>query len=246
MVEKTESSEEQVSKEETASTETETETEEKSQAQPFTPEQEARIQQLTAEAKEMGKREMQGIKDREVAEAQRRARLAEGDSQAYKSSFSDLDDETRDKAELARLRGREQQQSQQGQWDDFRSNLIQSLQDEASALGIDPNDERIDYAPNEADYFAGRKRFTASISKITKENQKMAEDKQSQTFKDMEAKMRKELGLDSVVTDTSAGVSKGIPTDMTKFREWVADLPDKEYQEKKADIDEMLAKGLIK
>ena len=74
----------------------------------------------------------------------------------------------------------------------------------------------------------------------------MAEDTQKQGFKDMESKLRKDLGLDSVVTDISGGVSKGIPTDMEKFRVYVEGLTPDEYAEKKADIDEMLKKGQIK
>jgi len=46
-----------------------------------------------------------------------------------------------------------------------------------------------------------------SVARIQKENIKAAGEKQKQEFKDLEAGLRKDLGLDSVDTSTSTGVS---------------------------------------
>ena len=70
---------------------------------------EERIRQIMNETVEQGKREIQSVKDRarlEIENAERRARLAESDTAGYKTGFDDLDEGSRDKAELARLRGR--------------------------------------------------------------------------------------------------------------------------------------------
>ena len=241
---------EQVSKEETVSEEVKPEEKEEPKVepkdQPFSEAQEARMQQLMTEAKETGRREMQAIKDREVTDANRRARLAESDSTAYRTSFADLDEESRNKAELARLQSREVISGQAEQAESYRQQLKDSLVSSLEVLGIDPNDRRIDWAENETSLFAGRSKFDASVARILREDRKVSEDKQSQTFKDMEAKMRKDLGLDSVVTDISAGTSSGIPTDLEKFKEWVKVVPQAEYEALKPEIDKMQAAGKIK
>ncbi len=194
--------------------------------QPFTSEQEARMQQLMAEAKETGKREMQGIKDREVAEAQRRARFAEGESASYKSSFSNLDDETRKDLELAQLRSQVPQyqafmrdEEQRKQAESYRQNLQGSLVEHVKALGIDPDDKRIDWAENETDFLVGRSKFDASMARILKEKQGEAEKKLKDDFKGLESQLRKDLGLDS---ETPAGIGGGSDSD-ADFKKGVGD-----------------------
>jgi len=242
--------EEQVSKEETVSEEVKPEEKEEPKVepkdQPFSEAQEARMQQLMTEAKESGRREMQGIKDREVTEANRRARLAESDSTAYKSSFAELDEESRNKAELARLQSREVISGQAEQAESYRQQLKDSLVNSLEVMGINPDDKRIDWAENETSLFAGRSKFDASVARIVREDRKVSEDTQKQTFKDMEAKMRKDLGLDSVVTDVSAGTASGIPTDIEKFKVFVGGLSQTEYEALKPEIDKMQAAGKIK
>jgi len=187
---------------------------EKPQPQPLT---EERIQQIVAEQTELAKREIQSVKDRarnEVAEAQRRARLAEAEAVSYKSSFTGLDEETQRDVELRQLRGRDrfyqqqQQLEEQGRQQDMLGKKLQdSLKSHLDSLGIDLNDKRIDWAKDEPEYIAGRSKFDASIAKILKENAKMSEKTQTDKFAEMERKLRVDLGLDSVDTSISAGVT---------------------------------------
>lgn len=225
--------------------------------QPFTPEQDAKLQQMLSEAsstaKEAGRREMQGIKDREVATADRKARLAESKSAGYESSFANLDEDTRKDVELAQLKSRDQyyqsresEETQRQQVAAFDQSFHTNLNQFITSMGVDPNDKGIDWGDDATDYLAKQQRVLSSVAKIQKVNAKVTEDKKTQDFKELEAKLRKDLGLDSVDTSTSAGISKGIPTDMGTFRGWVDSLSQAEYKEKKKDIDEMLLKGLIK
>ena len=198
---------EQVS-EETVSTEEKTEEtqEVKPTEQPFTETQEARLQQLVAEAsakaEEKGRREMQGIKDKEVAAAERRVRQAE---ESYKSSFDNLDEDTKREVELANLRREKQEKEQYGQTEQYNTRLKQSLRDEVTSLGIDPNDTRLDYADDADNYFDGRKRFSESTAKILKTDRVSSENKLREELKAETAKMRRELGLDSTDTGSSPG-----------------------------------------
>jgi len=235
--------------------------------QPFTAEQEAKLQQLLADAvsrakeqgKDLGKREMQGIKDKEVAEAQRRARLAEAKASAFESGFEGLDEDSRQKAELAYYKKQaktsqdiaqeeEAKRKQDEQAKVYFEQLDNSLKGHLTELGIDPNDKEVDWAKDAPDYLDGRKRFDASVAKIIKRKEKEAETKLESKWKDMELKLRKDLGLDSVdMTAGSAPTSDGIPTDSAKLREWIEAMPTGEYIAKYADkVKEMRRQGKIK
>ena len=176
--------------------------------QPFNEEQEARIQQLVSQAstvaKEEGRREMQGIKDREVAAADRRTKEAEN---AFKSSLDNLDPEVQKDVELARYRSREKDEGQREQSDTYFKKLQDSLVESIEAMGIDKNDKGIDWATDEADFIAGRSRFDASVVKILKgkesEKDKVLDDK----LKKFETDFRKKYELDNVDTSTSPSVS---------------------------------------
>ncbi len=194
----------------------------KVETQPLT---EERIQQLIAEAtqkaveqgKNLGRREMQAIKDKEVAEIKRKADLAERRVKAVDASLTDLDEETRakvehqkQKVELESYRTREQEDESRRQQEAYYEKLNQSLKDEVTSLGIDPSDKRIDYAEDAKDYFDGRKRFSDSLAKIVKSEKETLEKtlvtKAEERFKQMEADFRKQHGLDSHDTTTSTGV----------------------------------------
>ncbi len=226
------------------------------QEKPLTREE---ILSLISQATETAKREIQSVKDKarnEVEVAQRRARSSEGALEAIKGSYADLEPEVQATLRLRELEakdrlysqrdGMEMQRLQQERFDQsFVSQLSQTITD----LGIDPNDSRIDWGQefrNQGDYLKAQDKILKSVTKIQKENSKVVEEKKSTEIKDLEAKLRKDLGLDEVPTSTPTGASKGIPTDMAKFKKWVNTLPIKEYQEKKKDIDDMLSKGLIK
>lgn len=187
--------------------------EEQTQEQPLT---EERIKQIVAEATgtatEAARREIQSIKDKarsEVEVAQARAQLAEGtlagvegteelDPQAVKLAKY----EARDKIlrQQAFVTQRQQQQTV------FAQKFNDSMNQFVTSLGIDPNDKRIDWGNDAKDYWEKQERIATSVSKIQKENQKVAEEKLTQQQVDFEAKIRKDLGLDTEDTSISPGV----------------------------------------
>ncbi len=211
--------EEQTSTEENVSKETEEKKEEQSKEQPFSDEQEARVQQLmteatakaVAEAKESGRRELQGEQDRN-RNTERRAKLAEGTVNAYESSFNGLDEETRKDIELARYREQEKQYQSTAQEDatkqqeaDYYQRLNESILVYLDNLNIPRDDKRIDWGTGSQDYVEARNRLDASVAKIINENKKADTEKMKDDFKVLESSLRKELNLDSVDTTTGSG-----------------------------------------
>ena len=200
----------------------------------LTPEQEARVQQLiaeetakaVAEAKEAGRRTLQSEQDRN-RNAERRARLAESKVTGYEAGLTGLDDETRNAIELAKYRKQDeysqstaQEDEQRRQQEAYFRQMDDSLIEEVKSWGIEPDNKGIDYASDAPDYFTGRKRFTDSLQKIVSANRKQAEEKQTESFKTLEAKLRKDLGLDSVDTTTSGG---GISDSDADFKKGIGD-----------------------
>jgi len=206
--------EEQVSQEETASTEEATpKTEEATKEQPLTAEQ---VQQMIAEETEKVRRQIQSDKDKAVAEvrreADRRVRFAEEKAASIKSSLTNLDPEVAKEIELAELRGERKTKQQQDAeeaarrafretYDTFHTNMNQYVTD----LGIDPKD--IDWGDEGEPLLQKQQRILGQVSKKQKDLAKDAEKKAEDKFKDLEQKLRKDLGLDSVPTETSPGVS---------------------------------------
>jgi len=228
---------EQTSVGEAVSTEVKPEVEPKvePQTQPLT---EERLQQILTQEREKIRQSSRDIAKAEVEQANRRAKLAEAELSTIKSSFNNLDEDTRKEMELATLKGRDQQYQSLIQEDEqrkgseaYRAKLQGSLTEHLEGLGIDPNDKRIDWAENEADFLAGRSKFDASVAKIIKENQSEAEKKMKDDFTQLEAKLRKDLGLDSVDTSASSGVPA---SDDEAFRKKMAD-PD--YAATKEDLE---------
>lgn len=207
-----------------------------------------------AKQSEVARREIQSVKDKaraEVEAAHRRARMAEVTSNAATTRLREVDPSAVSQVELeqykavdaerARLEAEEQaKQTQREFHDQFHSSLVEIVAD----LGIDAADTRIDWAEDAANYLEAQRRVLKSAAKLKKETDKSVE----QRVKEEVAKARRELGLDSVDTTTSSGVSAdGIPTDMGRFREWVAGLSQRDYEEKyAAKVDEMMKQGKIK
>lgn len=216
---------EQVSKEEQVSPEVKPEVKEEPkeepQPQPLT---EERLQQILAQDRERTRQSSRDIARTEIDEANRGRRRAEAETSAYKSSFDNLDEESRKEAELNLLRGRDKQYQSFMQEEDgrrraesYRQTLQTSLVENVKALGINPDDKRIDWAENENDFLAGRNKFDASVAKILKEDKGVTEKKMKDDFKDLEANLRKELNLDSVDTSTPAAGSDSDAEFMGKF-----------------------------
>ena len=205
------------------------------------------VAQLLDERVEKASRHFQSIKDQEVAKVGRELAQERRRSDALETKLSEIDPDT---ARTLRLETKEKyyteleaQQRQEAYAQQLNANLVAHLE----SLGIDKDDKRVDWAKDAADYLGGRSRFDASVAKILKENQKATEVKQASSFKEMEQKLRRDLGLDSVDTSVSGGGSvEGIPTDPAKFREWIANISQEEYEKKYASkVSELRRRGRI-
>ena len=203
--------------------------EKQTQEQPLT---EERIKQIVAEATatatEAAKREIQSAKDkarREVEDAQARAMLAEDSLAVVEERFKETDPQ---EAELARLRARDLHHTkmdavtrQRQQAEVFDKSFQENINQFITNAGIDPNDKRIDWGVDARDYLSKQQRILTSVGKIQQENQtktqKTLEDGLSQKQKDFEAKIRKDLGLDTEETGVSPGVGGTDEAFLEKF-----------------------------
>lgn len=219
------------------------------QDQPFTPEQEAKIQGRLSDKE----RQLQSAKDREIAqirrEAEERVRRAESTSSVYESSFNALDEDARKEVELAQLRGRDQLSRAQEQQEQlrrgfyevvriFEGNMTQHITD----LGIDPNDKDIDWGDRDSQNLTDRQsRILASVARVQKKILKAERDKLLDEVKEMNLKNRIELGLESHDTSASAGVG-----DASFTRKQLARMSPEEYEKLKPKIDKALREGRIR
>lgn len=241
---------EQTSPEETTSQET-PKTEE-TKTQPFSDEQETRMQQLIGEAtskareegKKEGKSEMQGIKDREVADANKRTRAAQNEAASYKTSFGTLDEDTQKDVELARYREQDkyyqssaQEEAQKQQEAAYYQRMNEGVLSYLEDLGIPKDDKRIDWGAGSQDYIEARKRLDTSVAKIVGSDRKAAEGKLNEGFKELESKLRKDLNLDSVDTTTSSTTETS-----DDFHSRVSNL-DRKLTKK--DMEDSRVKGII-
>jgi len=177
------------------------------------------VQEQVRLATESAKREIQSVKDKarqEVEQAQNRARMAESTLTNVGKNLGDLDPEIQTKVRLEQAEAqnayygqlaRQQEQEQQRLTFDstFRTNLSQHIQ----SLGIDPNDKEIDWAEDsQADYLTRQQRILASVAKVQGNVKKVAEAKEADMAKEIEARLRKDLGLDSHDVSTPAAMGK--------------------------------------
>lgn len=168
-----------------------------------------------AQLTETAKREIQSIKDKsklEVAQASKKAKISDQTLTHIKGALKDADPETLKELELAELRSRvagyqggEQDEFVQQKAAEFDSKFQSSVTHHLNELGIDPSDKRIDWGEDASDYLEKRARIDASIRTIIKQNATDAEAALDTKLKDELAKMRKELGLDSVDTANPTG-----------------------------------------
>lgn len=194
--------------------------EEKPQEQPLTREE---VQRMIAEQAEQAKREIQSAKDKamaEVASYRKRAQSAEGTLADLEEGFGEIDPERanqiKTKAKLKEYQRKEVEESQRQAMQQAVSNFESTLSEYVNDLGIDPNDNRLDWGKDlsmdSPGYFLSRQsKFLKSIAKIQKENKQATEDKRSQEQKDKDAKLRKDI--DSV--ETSAAPAPGV--DLSKL-----------------------------
>lgn len=189
------------------------------------------IQQKVAEeikkATETSRREIQSAKDKaraEVDSAMRRAKLAEGTLDATRRQLQGLDPDVAKDVEIAELRAREQgratieQEQEQGKLQaEFHQRFQSGLSQFITALGIDPKDERIDWATDAPDYLEAQNRVLDSVSKIQKENIQTLEKGLNDRLKAIEDKVKQsDTEANSVDTTTSGGVAAGSDAEFVK------------------------------
>jgi hypothetical protein len=188
------------------------------QAQPLTQEAISKqIEDALAPIKEATKREIQSVKDKaktEVDKAIRKAELAENTLNQARAKLRETNPEVVAELEAAELKetvrhyksrdAEEQTQQQFAQFDQtFKTNVNQFV----TELGLDPNDKRIDWGDDAKDYLDKQSRILKSVTAIQKAETKKADEKRSQEVKDIEARLRKDLGLDSVDTGNPVGAT---------------------------------------
>jgi len=185
-----------------------------------------KISEAVSKELEIAKREIQSAKDKSTAEvtsALKRAKLAETTLQSMRGSLKEADPEVAQTLELAELRARDQHYKESEGQDYARQQQTvfdQSFHTQMNqfivGMGIDPNDPKIDWGTDATNYLDKQQRILSSLGGIQKANSKTAEEKRSQEVKELEAKLRKELGLDSV--DTSSPVGTG--SDQAWLERW--------------------------
>lgn len=189
-------------------------------AQPaFTADQEAKIQEMlksaVEQAKETGRRELQAQQERNRNERLARER-AEAEAAAYKTSLNTLPEEDRERIELNTYRAKDQltqtaaQQESQRQAQEKYFESVKELQDSMIAnAGLTRDDPRINWGDQGDDLVAGLNKFSASITKIVKEDSSKEVSKLREEIKaEIENSVRKvriDAGLESVNTEQGGG-----------------------------------------
>ena len=224
---------------EEASTEEQTSTETESKEDSKQPSIEEQITKAMGEQVENMSRKIQSATDKAIGQIRREAdstaKIAEDALATMDATFADDAEETKPKPRRqdqfrSQLDQRRQQEAAVKQTvDAFESNIRQHIVD----LGIDPEDKSIDWGDSGNLSLTDRQgKILASVSKIQKDNVKSADDKRKQEFTELEAKLRKDLGLDSVDTTTSAGVASGSDDDFIE-KMTSGELPLTEANEKR-------------
>jgi small-conductance mechanosensitive channel len=187
---------------------------------------EAKVKELIAREVESVSRKFQSEKDKAVNEVRREAERARNEALYAKreadEAYGQLGAVNPQAAELTRLRSndrrykeQESQESVKKQMDEFDSKFRSSLTQSLEAMEINPTDPRIDWATDAVDYVEKQKRILASAANINKENRKtFLETERKKLSDEITAKVKKDLGVDSV--DTSSPGSSSDGTDFTK------------------------------
>jgi AraC-like DNA-binding protein len=205
---------------------------------------------------EPAKRDIQSAKDRSLAEMARQAKVADAMRQRARQTIIADNPELEEKIKLAEYEARDEAsrsfelENENSARVTERAQQIQgSLLEMLSENGIDPKDPKVDWAQDTNDYATGLRRFNKSVSKILKEKETQKEadlnKKLADREKDTEARVRKDLGFESVNIIGGSVPIEGIPTDINEFRAWVKNNPDA-YRKNRTKVQEMQKQGLIK
>ncbi len=178
---------------------------------------EAKVKELLKSEVEAVSRRFQSDKDKSIAEVRRESgraiAAARREAEAVYGQLSAVDPQA---AELARLRSRdvgyreqETEESRRKQQDDFDNLFVGSMAESLQAMEIDPKDTRIDWAEdakNKGDYVERQKRILKSAAVINQENRKtFLETEKRKMADEITAKVKKDLGVDSVDTSAPSG-----------------------------------------
>ena len=155
---------------------------------------------------------------------ERRAKLAEGTLGAARSHLQSTDPELAKEMELAELRaeraGRttvEQEETMARQQAEFHQGFIDRQTQFITDLGIDPKDERIDWAGDAPNYLDAMERIQRSVSKIQKDSVQTQIAAQTARLKELEARVNQvNVEANSVETTTSQGVVAGSDAEFVK------------------------------
>lgn len=168
-------------------------------------------------------RKQQSETDREqaLAAAHRRARQLEEENRALTASFKNLAPEAASEMELTQYRTREAT-ARQLETEDVSRRAVEetvnqfytNLSEYAKEVGIDPTHKGLDWGQATEPLTVRQNKFLKSAAMVQKAQNRAREDSISQRLKDETAKMRKELGLESV--DRTPSVATGSSTDFLK------------------------------
>ena len=183
-----------------------------------------------------------------LSEAERRAQMLEDQLRNLPNAFGDADPEIRQRAQLASLQGqvgyyrtREQFVDQERVIQEAKQSALADTKAEIEALGIDPEDSRLEFDLDAADAVTFRRKAFASVRSIQKaerEKEKADNDARlAKTAADLEAKIRKDSGVDS---QDSTGSASGKETfSKAQF------LDRKFYKEHKEAMEKAVREGRI-
>mgnify|MGYP001560853871 CR=1 FL=1 len=200
-----------------------------------------------AQAKEIGRRELQSQQDRnreELARATRRAQSAESALGDARTRLQTVDPDAAKDVEIAELRAREQGRTTQEQEEtlarqmtEIRQNFYAKQTQFITNLGIDSKDKRIDWAEDAPDLVTTMGRIHDSVAKIQKENVQAIQTSLGNRLKELEKRVGKvaeaeNIEVNSVETTTSPGVVAGSDAEFVK-KFGAAELPyTKENEER--------------
>ncbi|MFH0897485.1 MAG: hypothetical protein V1850_05515 [Candidatus Bathyarchaeota archaeon] len=191
---------------------------------------------------EAAKREIQSAKDKSKAEVERertKAQIAEETLKGFRGRVGELDPEVAKDFRIAEYESRDkalqavsQNEAVAKQQEEFDKNFTSQMNQFITSFGVDPSDKKIDWGEDAPNYLVKQQRILDSVAKIHKANLKAAEEKQSQVIKDVEAKIRKDLGLDSVDTSNPVGVKSDASSKAELNRKYAqGEISTKEYEE---------------
>lgn len=171
------------------------------------------VNRLIAEQGNKWERHFQSVAGRQVAEAQRGAKSIQAENAELRRRLTELDPGQADEMELAMYRSRDQSQASEGATDKAREEFSRTyygpFRETLVELGVNPDDDGVDWGMDAPTWESAHKRLLASATKILKEKAVKREAAHRQALKDHEAKVRKDLGVDVVDNTPLAGGGEG-------------------------------------